>query len=364
MKYVDEYRNAERAGQLAESIRRVVTRPWSIMEVCGGQTHAIVRFGLDELLPKEITLIHGPGCPVCVTPIEILDKAVAIAARPEVIFCSFGDMLRVPGSRTDLLTVKSEGGDVRIVYSPMDALALARKNPDRQVVFFAVGFETTAPANAMAVVQAARLGVKNFSILVSQVLVPPAIRAVLDSPHCSVQGFLAAGHVCTVTGLQEYRPLAATYRVPIVVTGFEPLDILQGVAMCVRQLEEGRAEVENQYTRSVRPEGNPDAMRLVHEAFQPAPRKWRGIGEIPASGLVLRPPYEEFDAGLRFGVAEMTADEPADCIAGEVLQGHKRPYDCPAFAVRCTPDQPLGAPMVSSEGSCAAYYRYRRHAKQ
>ena len=363
MKYVEEYRNADQARRLADLVRRTVTRPWNIMEVCGGQTHAIVRFALDELLPREITLIHGPGCPVCVTPIEILDKAIAIASRPEVIFCSFGDMLRVPGSQRDLLTVKSEGGNVRIVYSPMDALTLARKHTDREVVFFAVGFETTAPANAMAVAQAARLGVKNFSVLVSQVLVPPAIRAILEAPQSRVQAFLAAGHVSTVMGLEQYRPLAEKYRVPIVATGFEPLDILQGVAMCVRQLEEGRSEVENQYARSVRPEGNREAIRLMEEVFETVPRKWRGIGAIPASGLALRPRLAAFDAGLRFGVAEITADEPAECIAGEVLRGHKKPFDCPAFGVRCTPDRPLGAPMVSSEGSCAAYFRYRRRAK-
>jgi len=361
MKYVDEYRNAEQVRQLAELIRRRLTRPWQIMEVCGGQTHAIVRFGLDELLPREVTMVHGPGCPVCVTPIEILDQAIAIASRPEVIFSSFGDMLRVPGSKKDLLTVKSEGGDVRIVYSPMDAVTLAEKNPQRQVVFFAVGFETTAPANAMAVAQAARRGIENFSVLVSHVLVPPAIRAVLDSPQCSVQGFLAAGHVCTVMGIDQYRPIARQYRVPIVATGFEPLDILQGVSMCIEQLEQGRFEAEIQYTRSVRPEGNPAAIRQIDEVFAPVARKWRGIGEIPASGLGLRPDYARFDAGRRFGVSHLTADEPAECIAGAVLQGHKRPLDCPAFAIRCTPDRPLGAPMVSSEGTCAAYYRYRRH---
>ncbi len=362
MKFVDEYRDAEKAKRLAEQIRQITTRPWSIMEVCGGQTHSIIRFAIDEVLPPEITLIHGPGCPVCVTPIEILDKAIAIASRPGVIFCSFGDMLRVPGSQKDLLTVKSEGGDVRIVYSPMDALALAREHLDRQVVFFAVGFETTAPANAMAVSQAAKRGLKNFSVLVSHVLVPPAIRAVLDSPSCRVEGFLAAGHVCTVMGTEEYRPIAEQYHVPIVVTGFEPLDILQGVAMCVAQLEQGRAEVENQYARSVRPEGNRAAIRQIREVFQTVPRKWRGIGEIPASGLGLREAYAQLDADRRFGVQEITAEEPAECIAGEVLQGHKKPLDCPAFGTTCTPDRPLGAPMVSAEGACAAYYRYRRRA--
>jgi len=362
VKFVDEYRDAGRARTLAASIRRTVTRPWKIMEICGGQTHAIVRFGLDDLLPHEITLIHGPGCPVCVTPIEILDKAVAIASRPGVVFCSFGDMLRVPGSQQDLLGVKSEGGDVRIVYSPMDAVTLARENPDRQVVFFAVGFETTAPANAMAVAQAARGGLENFSVLVSHVLVPPAIVAVLDSPACQVDGFLAAGHVSTIMGTEEYRPVAEKYGVPIVVTGFEPLDILQGVAMCVKQLEEGRAEVEIQYTRSVRPEGNPAAIRQIREVFEPVARKWRGIGEIPASGLALKAEYARFDAERRFAVEGITADEPAECIAGEVLQGHRRPHDCPAFGIRCTPEKPLGAPMVSGEGACAAYYRYRRHS--
>jgi len=360
VKYVDEYRDAENARHLAEAIHRRTTRPWNIMEVCGGQTHSILRFGLDAMLPSQITLIHGPGCPVCVTPIEIIDKAVAIASQQEVIFCSFGDMLRVPGSQKDLLTVKSEGGDVRVVYSPMDALALARKQPDRQVVFFAVGFETTAPANAMAVVQAARLGVENFSLLVSHVLVPPAIRAVLDAPSNCVQGFLAAGHVCTITGVEEYRPLAEQYGVPIVVTGFEPLDILQGVLMCVEQLEAGRAEVENQYTRSVRSEGNRAALKQVEEAFCRVPQKWRGIGQIPQSGLTLRERYAAYDAARRFGVEQITADEPPECLAGEVLQGHKRPPDCPVFGTGCTPDHPLGAPMVSTEGACSAYFRYRR----
>jgi len=360
MKYVDEYRDGVAARRLAEAIRDATTRPWHIMEICGGQTHAILRFALDDLLPPEITLIHGPGCPVCVTPIEMIDKAVAAASRPGVIFCSFGDMLRVPGSHKDLFTVKSEGGDVRVVYSPMDAVSLARKNPQRQVVFFAIGFETTAPPNAMAVAQAARLGVKNFSVLVSHVLVPPAICAVLDAPGNRVQGFLAAGHVCTITGTESYRPLAERYRVPIVVTGFEPLDILQGVLLCVQQLEQGRAEVENQYARSVRPEGNRIAVRQIDEVFEVVARKWRGIGEIPASGLALRPAYAEFDAQRRFGLEGITADEPAECIAGEVLQGHKRPHECPAFGIRCTPERPLGAPMVSSEGACAAYYRYRR----
>jgi hydrogenase expression/formation protein HypD len=360
LRFLDEYRNADAVRRLAAAIGAATTRPWNIMEICGGQTHSIIRFGLDELLPRQITLVHGPGCPVCVTPTEILDKAVAIAGRPEVIFCSFGDMLRVPGSRKDLFTVKSEGGDVRVVYSPMDAVALAQKHADRQVVFFAVGFETTAPANAMAVVQAAKLGLDNFSVLVSQGLVPPAMRAVLDSPSNLVQGFLAAGHVCTVTGMNEYGPIAEKYNVPIVIAGFEPVDIMQGVLMCVKQLEEGRCEVENQYARCVRPEGNLAALRQIAEVFQIVPRKWRGIGEIPASGFALREAYAKYDAEKRFDVEGIEAEESAECIAGAVLQGHKKPFDCPAFGIRCTPERPLGAPMVSSEGACAAYYRYRR----
>ena len=362
MKYVHEYRDPETAKRLVETIRRQVTRPWSIMEVCGGQTHSIVRFGLDELLPPELTLIHGPGCPVCVTPIGILDAAIAIASRPGVIFCSFGDMLRVPGSEKDLFRVKSEGGDVRIVYSPIDAVNLAQKHPDRQIVFFAIGFETTAPANAMAVLQAARLGLENFSVLVSHVLVPPALRAVLDAPNCRVQGFLAPGHVCAVMGIEEYRPIVEKYRVPIVVTGFEPVDILRGVSMCLKQLEEGRAEAEIQYSRAVRPEGNPLAIAQIREVFEPVARQWRGIGEIPQSGLGLRSPYVHFDARTRFGVEHISAEEPKECIAGDVLQGHRLPCDCPAFGIQCTPERPLGAPMVSAEGSCSAYYRYRRHA--
>jgi hydrogenase expression/formation protein HypD len=360
MKYLDEYRDPNAARRLAAEIARVTTRPWNIMEICGGQTHAIVRFALDQILPEQIHLIHGPGCPVCVTPIEMIDKAVALAARPEVIFCSFGDMLRVPGSQKDLFTVKSAGGDVRVVYSPMDAVALAQQHPQREVVFFAIGFETTAPANAMAVVQADRLQLQNFSTLVSHVLVPPAMRAILDSPRACVQGFLAAGHVCTVMGVEEYRPIAAKYRVPIVVTGFEPLDILRGICSCVSQLEQGRAEVENQYARTVRAAGNPTALKTLAEVFETVPRKWRGIGEIPGSGWALRGRYAAYDAERRFDLADITANEPAECLAGEILQGHRKPYDCPAFGVHCTPERPLGAPMVSAEGACAAYYRYRR----
>ncbi len=318
------------------------------------------RFGLDELLPPKLTLVHGPGCPVCVTPVELIDKAVALARRPEVIFCSFGDMLRVPGSKEDLLAVKAAGGDVRMVYSPLDAVALARKHPDRQVVFFAVGFETTAPANALAVLQAKRYGLRNFSLLVSHVRVPPAIEALLSSPENRVQGFLTAGHVCTVMGTAEYEPLAARHRVPMVVTGFEPLDILQGILLCVRQLERGQARVENAYARAVRPEGNRPAQKIMQEVFQVVDRNWRGLGRIPASGLGLRPEFAAFDAELRFDLPVQTVAESGECISGLVLQGRKKPVECPAFGTRCTPEHPLGATMVSSEGACAAYYRYRR----
>jgi hydrogenase expression/formation protein HypD len=363
MKYLDEYRDAEAAQQLAREIHRVTTRSWTIMEVCGGQTHAIVKFGIDELLPKSITLIHGPGCPVCVTSLELIEKALEIAARPNVIFCSFGDMLRVPGSTTDLLSAKAGGGDVRIVYSPLDAMKVAEQNPAKEVVFFAVGFETTAPATAMAVYQAAHKGLKNFSMLVSHVLVPPAMEALLSSPNCRVQGFLAAGHVCTVMGYEEYLPIAAKHRVPIVVTGFEPLDILQGVLMCIQQLESGRAEVENQYARSVRREGNQPAQQLIREVFRVVPRKWRGVGEIPQSGLGLSEAYGAFDAEKKFNVTDHHVEEPAECLSGLVLQGLKKPRECPVFGTRCTPEHPLGATMVSSEGACAAYYRYRRHGQ-
>ena len=364
MKYLDEYRDADAARKYALEIARVTTRPWALMEVCGGQTHAIVKFGLDELLPKEVTLIHGPGCPVCVTPVELIDKALEIAARPEIIFCSFGDMLRVPGSTVDLLSVKARGGDVRVVYSPIDAVRLAEQHPTRQIVFFGVGFETTAPATAMAVFQAAQKGLRNFFLLVSHVLVPPAMEAILSSPGCRVQGFLAAGHVCTVMGYEEYLPISAKYRVPIVVTGFEPVDILQGVLMCLQQLESGRAEVENQYSRWVRKEGNRPAQQLIREVFRVVPRKWRGVGEIPRSGLGLSEAYTAFDAERRFGVAELRVEEPSECLSGLVLQGKIKPHECPAFGTRCTPEHPLGATMVSTEGACAAYYRYRREPSE
>jgi len=362
MKFLDEYRDAELAQKFAREIHRLTTKPWTIMEVCGGQTHAIVKFGIDELLPKQIELIHGPGCPVCVTPLEVIDKALEIAARPEVVFTSFGDMLRVPGSTTDLLSVKAKGGDVRIVYSPLDAVKLAEENPAKEIVFFGVGFETTAPATAMAVYQAAQKKLKNFSMLISHVLVPPAIEALMSSPNCRVQGFLAAGHVCAVMGYEEYFPLVKKYRVPIVVTGFEPLDILHGILMVVQQLESGRAEVENQYARAVTRAGNQPAQALVKKVFQVVPRKWRGVGEIPQSGLGLAGEYAAFDADKKFGLTDRRVDEPAECIAGLILQGLKKPHECPAFGAKCTPEHPLGATMVSSEGACAAYYRYRRHA--
>jgi len=361
MKFVDEYRDRKAVDQVAQEIRRTVTRPWTIMEVCGGQTHTILKSGLEDLLPPEVTLVHGPGCPVCVTPLELIDKAVAIALRPGAILCSFGDMLRVPGSTRSLFDAKAEGADVRIVYSPTDAVKVAREQPAKQVVFFAVGFETTAPGNAMAVWQAAREGLANFSILVAHVLVPPAIEAILGAKTCRVQAFLAPGHVCTVVGFEQYEPIARRYRVPIVVTGFEPLDLLEGTRMAVAQLESGRAEVENQYSRAVTREGNRAAQRVVAEVFEPANRQWRGIGEIPGSGLRLREGYRRFDAEERFALTAAGVVEPADCISGLVLQGLKKPYECPAFATQCTPERPLGAPMVSSEGACAAYYLYGRH---
>ena len=364
MKFVSEYRDPKAAEALAQAIRQKVTRPWTIMEVCGGQTHTIVKSGLEDLLPKEVTLVHGPGCPVCVTPLELIDKAVAIAQRPDSIFCSFGDMLRVPGSSKSLFDVKAEGADVRIVYSPLDALKLAKANPDKQVVFFAVGFETTAPANAMAAWQADHDGVENFSLLVSHVLVPPAMKALLSSEHCVVQGFLAAGHVCTIMGFEEYLPIAEKYKVPIVVTGFEPLDLLEGIYMTVCQLEEGRHRVENQYARAVRREGNGPAQQRIAEVFEVSPRQWRGLGEIPASGFQLRGRFQKYDANRRFPFSGEPARESPECISGLILQGIKKPQECPAFAVKCTPDNPLGAPMVSSEGACAAYYHYGRRQNQ
>lgn len=360
MKYLDEFQDPVLARRLLADIEAATTRPWAVMEVCGGQTHSIIRHGIDQLLPEGIELIHGPGCPVCVTPLEMIDRALEIAARPEVIFCSFGDMLRVPGSKLDLFTVKARGGDVRVVYSPLDAVELAADHPGREVVFFGVGFETTAPANAMAVHQARARGLRNFSMLVSHVLVPPAIEALMTSPSCRVQGFLAAGHVCAVMGTWQYEPLAERFRVPIVVTGFEPLDVLDGIRRCVRQLEEGRAEVDNAYPRAVRPEGNGAAQRMLNEVFEVCDRQWRGIGLIAGSGWRLSPAFADFDAATRFDVGHLTVTEPERCRAGEVLQGLIKPDECACFGTECTPRTPLGATMVSSEGACAAYFQYRR----
>jgi hydrogenase expression/formation protein HypD len=361
MKYLDEYRDGALTQSLLKRIRRAVTRPWTIMEICGGQTHSILKSGLDQLLPPDITMVHGPGCPVCVTPLELIDKAIALASRPDVIFVSYGDMLRVPGSERDLFSVKAAGGDVRIVYSPLDALKIAQDNPNKTVVFFGIGFETTAPANAMAIVQAKAQHIQNFAMLVSHVTVPPAIVGLMESPDVHVNGFLAAGHVCTVMGYWEYEPLADKYAIPIVVTGFEPVDIARGILMCVDQLEEGRAEVENAYGRSVQREGNRVAQTVINQVFEPCDRAWRGIGVIPQSGYRLRKEYRAFDAELRFpDVQAIATKESTLCISGLVLQGIKKPTDCPAFAKECSPQTPLGATMVSAEGACAAYYRYGR----
>lgn len=358
MKHLSEYRDADLANGILAEIRRTVTRPWTMMEICGGQTHAIMRSGLHQLLPEEIELVHGPGCPVCVTSLELVDKALAIASQSEVIFTSYGDMLRVPGSGRDLFSVRAAGGDVRVVYSPLDAVQIARQNSDKQVVFFAIGFETTAPANAMSVIQARNLGLTNYSILVSHVRVPPAIHAILSAPGNRIQGFLAAGHVCTVMGYWEYTAIAEKYKLPIVVTGFEPVDILQGVLFTVRQLERGEYRVDNAYQRVVSYEGNQPAQAVINQVFQECDRKWRGIGMIPSSGWGLRPEFSNFDAENRFSVAAIHPQESPLCIAGQILQGLKKPHECPAFKAICTPENPLGATMVSSEGACAAYYRY------
>ncbi len=361
MRYIDEYRDGELTRSLLKELRKVQTRPWVLMEVCGGQTHAILKSGLDRMLPAELELVHGPGCPVCVTPLELIDKAIALASRRDVIFTSYGDMLRVPGSERDLFSVKAAGGDVRVIYSPLDALKIARQNPDKTVVFFGIGFETTAPANAMAVVQAKAQGIDNFAMLVSHVTVPPAITALMESPDVRVNGFLAAGHVCTVMGYWEYEPLVRRYHVPVVVMGFEPVDIVRAILMCVKQLEEGRAELENAYARSVERLGNRPAQGIINQVFEPCDRPWRGIGVIPQSGYRMRPAYAAFDAELRFPeVQTITTQEPSVCISGLVLQGLKKPNECPAFGEACTPQNPLGATMVSSEGACAAYYRYGR----
>jgi hydrogenase expression/formation protein HypD len=361
VKYLDEYRDGTIAANLVEEIRRIQTRPWVMMEVCGGQTHSIVKNGIDYLLPQGVELVHGPGCPVCVTPLEMIDKAHAIARRPDVIFCSFGDMLRVPGSCGDLFSVKSLGGDVRVVYSPLDCIKIARANPDKQVVFFAIGFETTAPANAMLAWRAKQENIPNLSLLVSHVLVPPAIEAILSSPQNRVQGFLGPGHVCAVMGYSDYEPLSKHFHVPIVITGFEPVDILDGVLMVIRQLESGRAEVENQYSRILGRQGNLPAQQLIGKVFEVGSRKWRGVGTIPHSGYYLRDDFREYDAEFRFDVTAIDTEEPAVCIAGEILQGLKKPHDCPAFGKECDPQHPLGATMVSAEGACAAYYAYGRH---
>jgi len=361
MKFLDEYRDETAARKLVRAIEMTVTQPWTIMEVCGGQTHTIVKYGIDELLPKGIELVHGPGCPVCVTSLETIDRAHAIASRPEVIFCSFGDMLRVPGSKSDLLQLKSHGSDVRIVYSPLDAVTIAAANPDREVVFFAIGFETTSPPNAMAVWMAERRGLTNFSVLVSHVLVPPAMTAILDAPDNRVQAFLGPGHVCTVVGYEEYEPIAARYKVPIVITGFEPVDMLEGLLVAIRQLEEGRSEVENAYGRAVRRDGNAASRALIEQVFEVCDRKWRGVGTIAQSGLRLTERYRQFDAEQRFDVGGIDTDEPAVCIAGDILRGVRKPHECPAFASSCTPHTPIGATMVSAEGACAAYYAYGRH---
>ncbi|MEJ5367152.1 MAG: hydrogenase formation protein HypD [Bryobacteraceae bacterium] len=360
MRHLDEYRDAERVRALAAAVSRAATRPWRIMEICGGQTHAILRFGLDQLLPPGIELVHGPGCPVCVTPLELIDRAIELAQTPGVVLASFGDMLRVPGSRTDLLAARARGAKVAMVYSPLDAVRMAQEKHDQQIVFFAVGFETTVPGVALAVREARRRGLRNFSILSAHVLVPPALRAILGSPSSRIQGVLAAGHVCTVEGYEDYEPLAREFGVPVVVTGFEPVDLMQGILMCVRLLEQGRSAVENQYSRAVRREGNPAAKALVREMFEPVDRKWRGIGVIPLSGLALREEWKEFDAERRFALAAAMVEEPTACISGLVLQGAKKPFECPEFGRGCTPERPLGAPMVSSEGACAAYYRYSR----
>ena len=362
MKYLDEFRDPTAAKALVDTIRRTATRPWTVMEVCGGQTHSIIRNGIDQLLDGAVEFIHGPGCPVCVTPLEMIDRGLEIASRDDVIFCSFGDMLRVPGSSQDLFSVRARGGDVRIVYSPLDATRIAADNPDKQVVFFGVGFETTAPANAMSVLHAKRLGLTNFSMLVSHVLVPPAMKAILGSPSNRVQGFLAAGHVCSVMGTAEYAPLVADFGLPIVVTGFEPLDVLEGVRQVVELLEAGRAELHNAYPRAVTDAGNTVAQQALEDVFVVTDRQWRGIGMIPQSGWTLSPRYAEFDAELKFGVGRLRVQESAECHSGEVLQGLIKPNQCRSFGTTCTPRTPLGATMVSSEGACAAYYQFRRLA--
>jgi len=358
MKYMSEYRDPELAKKYLEEIKKTVSQPWSIMEVCGGQTHSLVKNGIIDMLPKEVTMIHGPGCPVCVTPLNIIDKAIHLALKENVILCSFGDMLRVPGSQKNLLEAKAEGADIRILYSPLEAVKIAEDNPDKEVVFFAVGFETTAPANALSVIHAHRKALKNYSILASHVLVPPAIKAVIDDEESKIDGFLAAGHVCTIMGNAEYHPLSAKYKVPIVVTGFEPLDVLQGILMVLRQLEESKAQVENQYSRIVKEEGNLDAQNMIHTVFEIKNQIWRGIGEIPESGYQVRPEYADFDAKIKFQIEIPEVQENPDCISGQIMKGLKKPFECSQFGKKCKPTNPLGAPMVSSEGACAAYYHF------
>ena len=365
MKFIDEYRDSRIVSCLVDEIWRTTTRPHSIMEVCGGQTHAIMKYAISELIPGGINLIHGPGCPVCVTSMGLIDKAVEIALNEDVIFCTFGDMMRVPGKEMDLLGVRTAGGDVRIVYSPLDALKIAVKNPAKEVVFFAIGFETTAPANGLAVLQASKNKIKNFSVLVSQMLIPPAMEAILDADICEIDAFLAPGHVCSITGSAPYEQLSRTHQVPIAITGFEPADILDGILGCVEMLEKGKSGVQNRYSRAVQKNGNLHAQRIIKEMFRVITRRWRGIGGIPRSGLGLRDTYSKFDAENRFGPAIYHHEYKNGCISGLILQGLKRPDECPAFAVRCSPENPLGATMVSSEGTCAAYYRYKKlRAKQ
>lgn len=358
MKFLTEYRDAEEVHKHIELLTKIVTKEWTIMETCGGQTHGLVKNGIMDMLPKEINMVHGPGCPVCVTPLELIDKAIYLAEQDNVILCSFGDMLRVPGSEKSLLQIKAEGADIRILYSPLEALNIAKENPDKEVIFFAVGFETTAPANALSVYQASKLGIPNYSILVSHVLVPPAMEAILDDKENRIQGFLAAGHVLTIMGLDEYHPIAEKYKVPVVVTGFEPLDLLQGIVMVVQQLEKGEHKVENQYTRVAHEGGNKEAIKVIKEVFEISNRTWRGIGEIPLSGYKLKEEYADFDAEIKFNVPIDSVDENPICIAGDVLKGIKKPFECPAFGKSCDPEKPQGAPMVSSEGACAAYYHY------
>lgn len=358
MKFLTEYRDAEEVHKHIELLTKIVTKEWTIMETCGGQTHGLVKNGIMDMLPKEINMVHGPGCPVCVTPLELIDKAIYLAEQDNVILCSFGDMLRVPGSEKSLLQIKAEGADIRILYSPLEALNIAKENPDKEVIFFAVGFETTAPANALSVYQASKLGIPNYSILVSHVLVPPAMEAILDDKENRIQGFLAAGHVLTIMGLEEYHPIAEKYKVPVVVTGFEPLDLLQGIVMVVQQLEKGEHKVKNQYTRVAHEGGNKEAIKVIKEVFEISNRTWRGIGEIPLSGYKLKEEYADFDAEIKFNVPIDSVDENPICIAGDVLKGIKKPFECPAFGKSCDPEKPQGAPMVSSEGACAAYYHF------